>query len=183
MPGWLWSVLIGVGIVAAAIAVWLKVIEVQARKRREQERQQEFERKLAARDQAWEERRLAEEACGLWCCWENTRIGTRLYRLQEHNVPRELKEQRVAREQPGYYGGIGGTVAIAGSFWLAQTYEHEGEGHFVLNGCAACEREMEMHIEDETHDRYGSVQPFSDIGYESADGTIHSVTYQGRQYG
>jgi len=180
MPSWVWFVLVGVGIVVAAIATALKVIEVRAGKRHEQERQQEFERKLRARDLAWEERRLAKEACGLWCSWQNTRLGTRVYRLEEHNVPREQKEQRVAREQPGYYGGTGGTVAVAGSFWLAQTHEHEGEGHFVMNGCAACEQEMEAHIEEETHDRYGSIKPFSDLGYESADGTIHSVTYQGR---
>lgn len=181
MPSWVWFVLIGVVIVIGIVAAGLKVIEVRAGRRWEQERQQEFERKLQARDRESEARRSAKEACGLWCCWQNTRLGTRVYRLQEHNVPREQKEERVRREQPGYYGGIGGTVPIAGLFWLAQTHEHEGEGHFVLHGCAACEQEMEAHIEEETHDRYGDLIPFSDIGYESADGTIHSVTYQRRR--
>ena len=182
--GWLWLVLVGAGIVVG-VAFSLRVVGKRAERRRREGREQkwEWERQQAATKRAAQ--RSAEEACGLWCCWQNTKTQGAVYKLEEHDVPREEKEERERRQRPGFYGGVGGTVPIPGLLWLAQTDKHDGDtaAHYVFRGCVACERVMDAHIEGVTHDYLGAVRAFSDIGYDSLDGTVHMHTFKPARWG
>lgn len=166
LPVWLLLVLIGVGLVVI-FKVGLAVVSKQAQRQRERTRAQDVAREQQRLDTAAARQRSAEQACGMWCWWNTktqTKTGGAIYKLERHNVPREEKERERQQHLQQH-------LAIQG-LWLAQTDEHSGEttAHYLLRGCAACERLMDAHLEEVAS--FG----FAAIGYESQDGYVHMQT-------